>query len=327
MSPFGWTWVSDEKWGWAPYHYGTWVWTDGGWGWVPGPITQYWCPAVVSFAEADGGVAWCPLAPGEVRYPPTLALGLTDGNWSLFFSIGQAGCYYPTESGVCLAMGWTNAAVNRAAMWRDAPRDARSNSYLNGHRFVPVNARLGNGTTFASASAFSGAGAYQPIARGDTGAFVRGKAVGAPGRGAALVAGPPLAHVEANSFTPTHQALNDLRAPSQAVSRTLYHGDLAAGRPAVGGSNPAPDRTVRASTARDVLGVRTDRSTVGSPTVPVVLPQRPAAPQTPPPAAQPAPRVRNYYVRSSGRSAGSSGGGFKSGGSNSGGGGSGGKRH
>ena len=88
VEPFGWTWVSNEPWGWAPYHYGTWVHESWGWAWVPGPVNQYWCPAVVNFSEYDGSIAWVALAPGEVIYPSAFSLGFHNRGWSFFFSIG-----------------------------------------------------------------------------------------------------------------------------------------------------------------------------------------------------------------------------------------------
>ena len=33
-----------RAWGWAPYHYGTWVSRPYGWAWCPGPVNQYWVP-------------------------------------------------------------------------------------------------------------------------------------------------------------------------------------------------------------------------------------------------------------------------------------------
>ena len=37
LTEFGWTWVSDWSWGWAPFHYGRWIIVSGyGWCWVPG---------------------------------------------------------------------------------------------------------------------------------------------------------------------------------------------------------------------------------------------------------------------------------------------------
>ncbi|HLK55329.1 MAG TPA: DUF6600 domain-containing protein, partial [Chthonomonadaceae bacterium] len=51
VDPYGWTWVDNEPWGWAPSHYGTWVDESDGWCWAPGPVNQYWSPAVVDFYE------------------------------------------------------------------------------------------------------------------------------------------------------------------------------------------------------------------------------------------------------------------------------------
>lgn len=59
-NPWGMTWVPYEPWGWAPFHYGRWVYgAGGGWGWCPMP---YFAPAWVSFSWCDGGIfGWCPL--------------------------------------------------------------------------------------------------------------------------------------------------------------------------------------------------------------------------------------------------------------------------
>jgi hypothetical protein len=83
VAPWGWTWIDDEPWGFAPFHYGRWVYVDGGWGWVPGRLAArpVYAPALVAFVGgtgwhaslalgAGGGVAWFPLGPREVYYPP-----------------------------------------------------------------------------------------------------------------------------------------------------------------------------------------------------------------------------------------------------------------
>lgn len=58
---FGWTWVSDEPWGWATYHYGRWFDDPGyGWVWVPGSV---WGPAWVDWRWSDDCVGWAPLPP------------------------------------------------------------------------------------------------------------------------------------------------------------------------------------------------------------------------------------------------------------------------
>jgi hypothetical protein len=59
----GWTWLSNEDFGWATYHYGRWARVrDTGWVWVPGAT---WAPAWVSWRQTDqyGYVGWAPLPP------------------------------------------------------------------------------------------------------------------------------------------------------------------------------------------------------------------------------------------------------------------------
>ena len=80
VSPWGWTWVEDEPWGFAPFHYGRWAYLGGGWCWVPGPVAvrPVYSPALVAFVGGGGfhigvgiggGVGWFPLGPGEVYVP------------------------------------------------------------------------------------------------------------------------------------------------------------------------------------------------------------------------------------------------------------------
>lgn len=62
MTDYGNTWVSNYSWGWAPFHYGRWVYDDYyGWIWVPGTT---WAPAHVSWRTGGGMYGWAPLAPG-----------------------------------------------------------------------------------------------------------------------------------------------------------------------------------------------------------------------------------------------------------------------
>ena len=39
VDPWGWTWVDDAPWGFAPFHYGRWAYVGNYWGWVPGPVS------------------------------------------------------------------------------------------------------------------------------------------------------------------------------------------------------------------------------------------------------------------------------------------------
>jgi hypothetical protein len=76
ISPWGWTWVDDASWGYAPFHYGRWVTVGGRWGWIAGPVAvrAVYAPALVVFIGGGGGgfggnVGWFPLGPREVYVP------------------------------------------------------------------------------------------------------------------------------------------------------------------------------------------------------------------------------------------------------------------
>jgi FecR protein len=79
VTPWGWTWVEDEPWGFAPFHYGRWALAGAGWVWVPGPrmVRPVYAPALVAWVgggpgfrfSVGAGVGWLPLAPGEVFLP------------------------------------------------------------------------------------------------------------------------------------------------------------------------------------------------------------------------------------------------------------------
>ena len=92
VDPWGWTWVDDAPSGFVTSHYGRWAHIDGeygggGWVWVPPHREEHqdvyaqrpvYSPALVTFVGDSnssrdfgngGGVAWFPLAPGEVYVP------------------------------------------------------------------------------------------------------------------------------------------------------------------------------------------------------------------------------------------------------------------
>ena len=57
----GWTWQSNEDFGWATYHYGRWTRISGsGWVWVPG---REWGPGWVSWRRGNEHAGWAPLPP------------------------------------------------------------------------------------------------------------------------------------------------------------------------------------------------------------------------------------------------------------------------
>lgn len=67
----GWTWDSEEPYGWAVYHYGRWVeMEETGWAWVP---DTEWGPAWVSWRRSPKHIGWAPLPP-EARFERTVGI-------------------------------------------------------------------------------------------------------------------------------------------------------------------------------------------------------------------------------------------------------------
>ena len=84
ISPWGWTWVDDAPWGFAPFHYGRWVSRGNVWCWSPGRYVArpVYAPALVAWIGGGAGsvsvhagrrvpptVGWFPLGPREVYVP------------------------------------------------------------------------------------------------------------------------------------------------------------------------------------------------------------------------------------------------------------------
>jgi hypothetical protein len=81
ISGFGYAWVDDAPWGYAPFHYGRWVHVGNRWGWCPGHYVArpVWAPALVGWYGGAGWsvsvnvgapvYGWVPLAWGEAYHP------------------------------------------------------------------------------------------------------------------------------------------------------------------------------------------------------------------------------------------------------------------
>lgn len=80
VQPWGWTWIDDAPWGFAPAHYGRWVRIGGRWGWCPGEYSgrPVYAPALVTFFGGNGWsvnasvgptFSWVPLGWNEPYVP------------------------------------------------------------------------------------------------------------------------------------------------------------------------------------------------------------------------------------------------------------------
>jgi hypothetical protein len=141
IDPWGWTWVEDEPWGFAPFHYGRWAYAGNRWCWVPGPVAvrPVYAPALVAFVGGVGisigggpGVGWFPLAPGEVYVP-----------------------YYRGSRNYVERVNVTNTVVN-------VTRVTNVYNQRNVTNITYVNQRVNNGVTLVSRDTFVNA---RPVAR------------------------------------------------------------------------------------------------------------------------------------------------------------------
>jgi hypothetical protein len=156
VAPWGWTWIDDAPWGYAPFHYGRWVMVGGMWGWAPGPIaiSAVYAPALVSFiggVEVVGiadPVSWVALSWGEPWYP---SFGVSFGYYNsvnLCGTIFAAGIIAGVWGGaaVSLSFGHDPRAVNVVgrggfAGGHAVGREFAHRDHFGGHAFDHAGAR------------------------------------------------------------------------------------------------------------------------------------------------------------------------------------------
>lgn len=86
VDPWGWTWIDEQPWGFAPYHYGRWALRGTRWCWLPPQRIDrpVYAPALVGFVGGSAlgaaidrpgraPVGWFPLGPHESYVPPYVA--------------------------------------------------------------------------------------------------------------------------------------------------------------------------------------------------------------------------------------------------------------
>jgi hypothetical protein len=148
IAPWGWTWVDDAPWGFAPYHYGRWATFGGRWGWIPGPYdaTPVYAPALVAWVGGGGGgrgsgfslsfsigtlaaVGWFPLGPREPYFPS-----------------------YQASRGYFTRVNNTNTVINNTTI-NNYYDSSRSNTAITNIQYVNRNVR--NGVTAVPQDTFA----------------------------------------------------------------------------------------------------------------------------------------------------------------------------
>jgi hypothetical protein len=137
LSEYGWTWVSDWSWGWAPFHYGRWITVGGvGWAWVPGTV---WGPAWVAWRSGDGYVGWAPLPPRGARIAGySVRGGASPWRFTLAVNLGAArpSCVPHTQAPAILAR--TTVLANNRVVTHGAWRTRINAGPVQVARATPV---------------------------------------------------------------------------------------------------------------------------------------------------------------------------------------------
>ena len=125
--PGGNFWVSYDPWGWAPYHYGRWVFVGGrGWFWVPGDMFS---GAWVSWFYGPSYFGWCPL--DYWNNPCALRLGYVGFDFNCWNFVGYRNIFHRNVRRVIVTPTVVRADLGRGVVTRRAvpirPRDIRDN--------------------------------------------------------------------------------------------------------------------------------------------------------------------------------------------------------
>ncbi len=211
VRPWGWTWIDDAPWGFAPFHYGRWVYARNNWCWSPGNrvARPVYAPALVAWVGSPGGgsisvrggqpaVGWFPLGPREVYMP---------GYRTSPRYVRNINVAYVTNRG----------SIDAFIGNPQAPRDFRNRQYPHAITVVPQGVFSGRQPVGPAAAQYR-----------DT-PWVRDFA-GRPGRTTALIA-PPVA---APIFTPRPNDGRGIRPP-QGAGRPEFAGQRPPGRDGVPG--------------------------------------------------------------------------------------------
>ena len=284
--PWGWTWVDDAPWGYAPFHYGRWVQWNSAWAWVPGPrrLRPVYAPALVGWVGGPAGgvsvafganVGWFPLAPREVYVPgyhvsPNYARNVNITNTTIVNNTYITNVYQNNVTNI-------HYVNNTAGAVTAVPQNVFTSGQRVGGHAVHLPAEV-----LARAAVTAAPPAIVPIHQSVLGPNA-GRAVARPP--AALVSRPVVAR------TPPPRAPvpfdRQVAAIQQNGGRPLARADLARLQPA---TPVAPVRIIAAGGAAVGAGALAHGSGTGRPSNPA-LPTRPGASAPPASAGAQAPNL------------------------------------
>jgi hypothetical protein len=276
VEPWGWTWIDDAPWGFAPSHYGRWAHLQSGWAWVPGPaqVQPVYAPALVAFVgggnlRLSGGsnaVAWFPLGPREVYRPS-----------------------YTTSREYFERVNTTNTVVDRTTIVNvynnPAPREVR---YVNQQVPGALIAMLAVAFAESRPVAKEAQHVDRAAISGAMNAPVAHVAPVAPMRTSVVGAAPATAKPPAASFT--RPVVAQVAPPPPPVAFEARQKALEAniGKPHDAAAVAAATKPAQPPAAPQVKVVQAEKP-VAAPAKPASAPEPKPNASVPPPAAAPAP--------------------------------------
>ena len=136
VTPWGWTWIDDAPWGFAPFHYGRWAYLRHRWCWVPGPVhgRPTYAPALVAWVGPPSfgvdfrnpNVGWFPLGPREIYLPGSRT------SWRYFNSVNSTNAAFADTT-----------ELSNAYNGRDGHRDYRNRTAPHAVTVVDHDAFVG----------------------------------------------------------------------------------------------------------------------------------------------------------------------------------------
>ncbi|MCA3044070.1 MAG: FecR domain-containing protein, partial [Rhodocyclaceae bacterium] len=160
VRPWGWTWIDEAPWGFAPFHYGRWVQIRARWYWAPGRFHHrpVYAPALVGWygngntsvsISVGAPIGWFPLAPRE-HFIPTYTTSTTyirNINYITNNTIVTAPTQYLNQgSGGTLVN--QNVVVRGEPVWRSATISGGPNGRMVKPARDPMDVAQGNTQTW-----------------------------------------------------------------------------------------------------------------------------------------------------------------------------------